>query len=65
MAILSMIKIRIIIIEKEKLSTKIKTETIQDTVKYRRSTINNHFNNVLKCGCITFMKLIIIIIIIK
>jgi len=42
MAMLNMIEIRIVIIGKEKLNTKIKIETIQDTVKHRKNIINNH-----------------------
>lgn len=51
---INMIKIRNVIIEKEKSKTKIRIETVQDTVKYR-SAINNHFDNALvKYGCITY-----------
>lgn len=40
---LNMTKIRTITIEKEELNTKIRKETVQDTVKRGKSTINNHF----------------------
>lgn len=49
MAMLNMIEIKIVITEKGKLEqrTKIRVKTIQGTIKYKRSIINNHFNNIL------------------